>query len=263
MTRIWLIGLLSVLDALAASPPRIASFSPAATRILTDLGATGEVTAATRWCELPEGHPARRDCDAFEPDLEALRASGAEIAILPRLANPMLAARVRSLGLRTIVLAPESPDSPAEDIASLAEALGRQPAGRSLLDARKAVRHPATGKRVLIIWDGVCAGPSSYLSWVIRSAGAEVAIPEGTWPAWDIELATRSAPDLVLRLGANGPATPEVDREALKAWRATPGLRTTHAAQAGCVYHLKPGTDWLPASGQPRAAATLADLLRK
>lgn len=258
----WLTALLA-LASHAAEPPRVASFSPAATRILIDLGAVDHLVGATRWCDLPPAHPAQRDCNAFEPDFESLRRSGAELVILPRLANPMLAERVRSLGLRTLVLAAESPESPAADIASLAAALGRQPEGKTLLAARTSCRHTPCGKRVLILSDGVLAGPDSYLAWVIRAAGAEVAPASGTWPESDLEQIVRSQPDLVITLKDNGPQAPEIDPFALARWRTTPGLRTTHAAQAGCIYHVKLTSDWLPASGLPSAAGTLANLLRK
>lgn len=263
MRPVWLAALLTLAIQAAETPPRIASFSPAATRILVDLGAGADLVAATRWCDLPAGHPAQRTCDAFEPDAEALRASGASLVILPRLANPMLAERVRSLDLRSHVLASESADSPADDIASLARLTGRTEQGRRLLAARETCRQHPTGKRVLIVSDGVCAGPSSYLAWAIRAAGAEPAPASGAWPEWDIEQVARSKPDVVVYLTDKGPALPEVEEQALAHWRQTPGLRATPAAETGCVYHLKMTSDWLPASGLPAAAATLGTLVRK
>ena len=259
----WLALLITLTAGGAESADRIASFSPAATRILVDLDAGDEIVAATRWCELPQGHPARRSCDAFEPDIEALRLSGATVAILPRLANPMLEARVRSVGLRTLVLAAESAESPAEDIAALARLTGRTEVGDRLLQARRQCPRPATGKRVLVLWDGVCAGPDSYLAWAIRAAGGEPAPGKGAWPQWDIESVTQANPDLVLVLKNDGPNKPETDKTELQRWQDTPGLRLTHAAQAGCVYHVKCGSDWLPASGLPNAVVIIAKLLAK
>lgn len=258
-----LLGVLAVCARGEEPTPRLASFSPAATRILVDLGVGDRIVAATRWCELPTGSGAARTCDAFEPDLEALRASDAELVVLPRLADPRLAERIASIGLRAVVLSAESPDSPADDIALLARATGREASGRSLIAAREQARHPPTNRRILIIWDGSCAGPASYLAWVIHAAGGEVAVAEGAWPQWDIELATQARPDVVLFLKRDGPAQTAVDSESLRHWRATPGLRTTPAAQAGCIYHLKSGSDWLPASGLPTAARVLGDVLRK
>lgn len=263
MRTALLLGLLALTGHAGEARQRVASFSPAATRILVDLGAADRIVAATRWCELPPGHRAARTCDAFEPDLEALRASGAEVAVIPRLADPRLAARIRSVGLHAVVLAAESPDSPAKDIATIAQATGLDDAGRTLLAARERTHPEATKRRVLIIWDGSCAGPASYLAWVIHAAGGEVALADGAWPQWDIELGARAQPDLVLFLRKEGPAEAAVDHETLRRWRESPGLRTTPAAQAGCIYHVKSGSDWLPASGLPRAAESLRDLLGK
>lgn len=257
----WLAALLA-LPALAEDTARIASFSPAATRTLSDLGAAGQIVAATRWCTLSENHPANRSCDAFEPDLEALRQSGATLAVLPRLANPMLAGRIRSLGVRTHVLAPESPGSPEEDIAALAAITGQAERGVRLIEARRRCERPASGKRVLIVSENVCAGPDSYLAWVIRAAGAEPAIRSGSWPEWDLETAARAEPDVVLYLRNDGPLTPAADEQSLARWRASPGLRTTPAAQTGCIYHVKLTSDWLPASGLPAAVEQMARLLR-
>lgn len=263
MSRItgWL--LLTAALASAEPAPRIASFSPAATRILVDLGVGAEIVAATRWCELPAAQGIPTTCDAFEPDLEALRRSGANLAIVPRLANPMLEERIRSAGLRTMVLSPESAESPAEDIVRLAELTGSKAAAARLLDERRRCQRAPTGKRVLIVWDGVCAGPSSYLAWAIGAAGGTPAPTTGAWPEWDIEQAATSKPDLVLLLRTSGPPEPSLDGESLERWRQTPGLRLSPAARLGRIYQLKPGSEWLPASGLPKAAKTLAELLEK
>lgn len=266
MRPTWLLALTAfaaVAGATEKDALRIASFSPAATRILVDLGAAQELVAVTRWCEIPKGMNVPTTCDAFEPDVEALRRSGANLAILPRLANPMLEQRIRSVGLRTLVLSPESPDSPAADIARLAELTGRPEAGERLLEARRTCRRAATGRRVLIIWDGVCAGPSSYLAWAIRAAGAEPAPREGAWPEWDIEAAAGMQPELVIILSATAPTTPCQDTDSLARWRQAPGLRLTSAARSGHIYRVKAGSEWLPASGLPKAAEIIAGVLGK
>ena len=247
----------------APGAERIASLSPAATRMVTDLGAARELVAVTRWCELPADHPARRDADAFEPDLESLAALRPTLVIVPRLANPLLAERLRGLGLRTEVLAPESPDAPARDIARLGALLGRETDATRLLEARRAQEAlPRGGRRLLILWDGVMAGSESYLGWVIVNAGCETLPGDRRWPEWDSEVVARYNPELVLYLHAGGPEKPRRDEARLGEWKSTPGLRSTLAASTGCVYELRAGPDWLPASGLPRAAATLRELVR-
>ncbi len=242
---------------------RIASFSPAATRILVDLGCAEQVVSATRWCDLPKAHSATRTCDAFEPDLEALLKSGATLAILPHLANPLLANRIRSAGIRAIILSEESPESPANDIRILGESTGRINECKRLLAERAELKSETRGKRVLIVWDGVCAGPLSYLSWTIRAAGAEPAPLQGSWPVWDVEEVVRGKPDAVIFLQTDGPEKVELDKINLEKWRSSPGLKSTPAAQTGSIFHLKPNSDWLPASGQPEVAKIIAALIRK
>ena len=247
----------------ALGAERIASLSPAATRLVADLGAADELVAVTRWCELPADHPARRDADAFEPDLESLATTRPTLVIVPRLANPLLAERLRGLGLRTEVLAPESPDSPARDLARLGTLLGREADAARLLEARKAQEAlPRGGRRVLIVWDGVMAGSESYLGWVIVNAGGATLPGDRRWPEWDSEVVARYNPELVLYLREGGPDIPQRDEARLREWHLTPALRTTDAASSGCIYELKAGADWLPASGLPRAAATLRELAR-
>lgn len=244
-----------------APAARIASLSPAATRIVRDLGAGDSIVLATRWCELPAGHPARRDADAFEPDLESLAAARPTLVLVPRLANPLLADRLRGLGLRTEVLAPESPDSPASDIARLGSLLGRETAADKLLEARRAQERQPRGRvRMLIIWDGVMAGAGSYLGWVIENAGGQAVPGERRWPEWDAATAAHYNPELVLYLHAGGPATPQPAEARILEWRRTPALRATLAGSRGCIYELKASSDWLPSSGLPRAAAALREL---
>lgn len=258
MTRL---ALLLMAAGLAGAPGRVASLSPAATRIVRDLGAEAELVAVTRWCELAPGHPARRDADAFEPDLEALAATRPSLVIVPRLANPLLAERLRGMGLRTKVLAAESPSSPEEDIAAIGAALGRKAEAASLVGRRRAMEGRATGgRRILVVWDGVMAAETSYLSWAIAAAGGK-ALPGPTrWPEWDREVAARYNPELVLYLDSGGPAIPRVDVARLREWKSQAALGATDAASRGCIYHLRPSSDWLPASGLPGAAAILREL---
>jgi ABC-type Fe3+-hydroxamate transport system substrate-binding protein len=251
---------LGTLAVAAGEPARIASFSPAATRILVDLGRAERLVATTRWCEVPPGGAAARICDAFEPDLEGLARERPDLVVLPRLANPLLSERIRSAGLRVEVLSAESPDSPAEDIRRLGELTGAEGRAAELLAARHPLRPPSQ-RRVLIVWDGVVAGPESYLAWVIRAAGARPSPTLGRWPEWDAEAIALTNPDLVLYLRTDGPPAPRASKSRIEEWRRRPGLRSTTSCSKGYIFEIQAGSDWLPASGLPKAARQLADLL--
>lgn len=260
MTRLLAILLLAAQGAAAEPPGRIASFSPAATRILADLGESGRVVAATRWCELPQGDATPRVCDAFQPEIERLAALRPEAVVVPRLANPLLAERLRSAGMRVHVLAPESPDSPAEDIRMLGELVAAENRASELVSARRPLAPPGQ-RKVLVVWDGVVAGPGSYLAWVITAAGARPAPAKGTWIPWDPEAVAATNPDLVLYLMEGGPAEPRPSPRLVDDWKSRPGLRTTTCASKGYIYEVRPDSRWLPASGLPAAAGALAKLL--
>lgn len=262
MTRGLACLLLAIVTAPADETLRIASYAPAATRILVDLGQAERLVATTRWCELPPGHPAPRICDAFEPELERLAASRPGLVILPRLANPLLAERLRAAGLRAEILSEESPDSPAQDVRRLGELTGAKARAAGLNGARRAIR-PAGERRVLIVWGEVVAGPDCYLSWVIRAAGAAPSPTQGRWPPWDAEAIALTNPDLVLYLHDGGPASPQPSTTKIEEWRKRPGLRSTNCCSKGYIFELRPDSAWLPASGLPKAASQLADLLDK
>jgi len=262
MSRLLAWLLLGASAALADEAARIASFSPAATRILVDLGRADRLVAATRWCELSPDTAPPRICDAFEPELERLAGRRPDVVILPRLANPLLAERLRAAGMRVAVLAAESPESPSADIRLLGELAGARMAATAWT-ARRQVLRPPSGRRVLLIWDGVLAGPESYLSWVIRAAGATPSPSQGRWPEWDAESVALTNPDLVLYLHEGGPSTPRPSKVRIEEWKNRPSLRSTTCCSKGYIFELRPNSDWLPATGLPKAAQLLADLLDK
>lgn len=248
---------------LAAKPTlqRIASLSPAASRMVQDLGAGEQLILVTQWCELPAESLIARESDAFTPDLERLIKLQPDLVILSRLANPLLAERLRSLNFQLLILNPEAPDSPARDIQLLGQRLGKETAAQRLLAARTtATPVGSDAPRLLIIWDGVCAGPSSYLAWVAAASGYNLAPLEGTWPEWDREQAGRSQPDVVLYLTREGPETLKRDDLKLSEWRSDPALRLSNAALTGSVWKTRARSIWLPASGLPEAAALLRTL---
>lgn len=260
MRRLLASLLLAAQGAAAEPPARIASFSPAATRILFDLGQSHRLVAGTRWCDLPANAGLPRVCDAFQPEIERLASLRPDVVVLPRLANPLLADRLRSAGLRVHLLASESADSPAEDILSLARLTESQSKSETLLAARRQLR-PSDGRKVLLVWDGVVAGPDSYLAWVIAAAGGRPAPREGAWLDWNPETAALTNPDIVLYLVEGSTPEPTPSKRGLEEWKSRPGMRTTTCASKGYIFEMHPSSDWLPASGLPKAAATLAKLM--
>ena len=234
---------------LNAGEPRIASYSPGATQTLIDLGCSAEIVMATRWCPLPKNHPAARDADVFMPDLERLLRTKPDLVIIPRMANPLWAEKCAKAGLRTIILNPESKDSVSKDILLLGEATGRADAAKKIA-APLANRPATTTRKVIVIWDGVMAGPDSYLAEPLAAAGLSSALSRGAWIKFDWELLVAAKPDAVLwvqnsRVDSIITTSPE---NALEMTRI-PGVRDLDCVKNKHVYQVNSGSNWLPGSG--------------
>jgi ABC-type Fe3+-hydroxamate transport system substrate-binding protein len=234
---------------LSAGGQRIASYAPGATRTLVDLGCAEDIVMATRWCPLPREHPARRDADVFQPDLERLLQAKPDLVILPRMANPLWADKCAKAGLRILVLHPEARDSASRDIQQLGQATGRAEIARQL--ARPLAGKSAQPiKRILVIWDGVMAGPDSYLVEPLAAAGLAPALAVGSWIKFDWELVAAQRPDAilwVLNSGVESLLTPNPEK--IAEWRQVPAIRELPCVREGHLYRVNNAGNWLPGSG--------------
>jgi ABC-type Fe3+-hydroxamate transport system substrate-binding protein len=238
---------------------RIASYSPGATQTLLDLGCSEEIVMATRWCPLPKTHPAARDADVFLPDLERLLRTKPDLVILPRMANPLWAEKCAKAGLRTIVLHPESRDSVRQDVALLGEVTGRTEAAKAF-EALLAAGSAAAPKKIVIVWDGVMAGPESYLAGPLANAALRSGLNQGAWVKFDWELLASANPDAVLWIQnaeANEAIAPHPQK--IVEMRRIPTVRDLSCLKKGQVYQAKSGSNWLPGSGLQK---TLPELTR-
>ena len=228
---------------------RIASYSPGATQTLIDLGCSAEIVMATRWCPLPKDHPAARDADVFLPDLERLLGAKPDLVILPRMTNPLWAEKCAKAGLRTLVLNPESRDSVSKDILLVGEATGRTDAAKKITTLL-ASRPATTARKIIVIWDGVMAGPDSYLAEPLAAAGLQSALSRSAWVKFDWELLVAAKPDAVLWVqnsGADSLITISLEK-ALEMGRI-PGVRDLGCVKNKHVYQVNSGSNWLPGSG--------------
>ena len=246
--------------ALNAGERRVASFSPGATQTLLDLGCSAEIVMATRWCPLPKEHPAARDADVFLPDLERLLRTRPDLVIIPRMANPLWAEKCAKAGLRTIVLHPEARDSVARDIRLLGEATGRtkEAAGLELeLTARPARR----AKTIIVVWDGVMAGPESYLSDPLAAGGFRSALRQGAWVKFDWELVADAKPDAVLWIQESAADSPIVETP-LKAEEMArlPVIKSLVCVKNRRIFLTNSGSKWLPSSSLTKIRSELATL---
>jgi ABC-type Fe3+-hydroxamate transport system substrate-binding protein len=248
---------------LSAAGQRIASYSPGATQTLVDLGCAEEIVMATRWCPLPKDHPAARDADVFLPDLERLLKTKPDLVILPRMANPLWAEKCAKAGLRTIVLHAESHDSVRKDITLLGEATGRGQAAKEIIN-RMAAGSSAPPKKIIIIWDGVMAGPESYLAEPLAHAAFRSGLSQGSWVKFDWELLAAAKPDAVIWIQnseTNGPV--EAHPEKIAEMGRIPAVKDLTCVNKGHVYRAKSGSNWLPGSGLQKILPELGKLRHK
>jgi ABC-type Fe3+-hydroxamate transport system substrate-binding protein len=228
---------------------RIASYSPGATQTLIDLGCSAEIVMATRWCPLPKDHSAARAADVFLPDLERLLGTKPDLVILPRMANPLWAEKCAKAGLRTVILNPESRDSVSKDILLLGEATDRADAAKKIT-APLTSRPARPARKIIVIWDGVMAGPDSYLAEPLAAAGLKSALTRGAWIKFDWELLVSAKPDAVLWIqnsGSDSPITTHPEK-ALEMARI-PGVRDLACLKNKHIYQANSGSNWLPGSG--------------
>jgi len=242
---------------LIAEGYRIASYSPGATRTLLDLGCSAEIVMATRWCPLPKDHPAARDADVFLPDLERLLSNKPDLVILPRMANPLWAEKCAKAGLRTVLLNPESGTAVVKDILLIGEVTGRIDQAQRLA-VELSTRPTKTPRTIIIIWDGVMAGPDSYLAAPLAAAGLKSALTRGSWIKFDWEIIATANPDAVLWIQnsrADSPITPGPGK-ALEMGRI-PGVRDLSCLKNKRVYEVSSGSNWLPGSGLTKVKGDL------
>jgi ABC-type Fe3+-hydroxamate transport system substrate-binding protein len=250
--RRWLatLGLLALTANASAAPERIASFSPGATRTLIDLGAAGRVVAATRWCPLPATHPATRDCDVFNPDLERLQRAKPDLVILPRTSNPLWAERCRGAGLKVLVLSPENKTSVATDIRLIAEALDSPKTQVERLTKELEGIPALKPAKLLIIWDGMMAGPDTYLVAILQRTGFKSALASGGWVKLDWEILAQAQPDAVLWIESGPTDSPLVFSEKRKEYLSQVSLvKQLNFFKADLVFETSSGSEWLPGTG--------------
>jgi ABC-type Fe3+-hydroxamate transport system substrate-binding protein len=251
---------LAMCHALSAGEHRIASYSPGATQTLLDLGCSAEIVMATRWCPLPKEHPAARDADVFLPDLERLLGAKPDLVILPRMANPLWAEKCAKAGLRTLVLNPESGNAVGKDILLLGEATGRIDQAQRLA-GELSMRPTKTTRTIIIIWDGVMAGPDSYLAEPLAAAGLKSALTRGSWIKFDWEIIATVKPDAVLWIQdsqTDSPITPGPGK--IVEMGRIPGVRDLLCLKNKHIYQANSGSNWLPGSGLTKIKGDLGGI---
>ena len=263
MLRLCCLILATTLNAWSAEKIRLVSFSPGATQTLIDLGLSDNIVAATPWCPLPTSHSASRACDIFNPDIEELLKIKPDLCILPRLANPLWANRCQAVGLKVLILNPESAHAVPSDIRLIGQAVQKTAEAENL--ASYFERQPRLlQKKILIIWDGMMAGRDSYLGDPLARAAHASPLNQVTWQKLDWEIVVESNPDSILRIESRPQNTPIIQSEKyLEELRKIPAVKDLSCVKSGQVYETSSGSDWLPGSGLIHASEKVFGLYHK
>jgi iron complex transport system substrate-binding protein len=231
------------------TPRRIASLAPNITEILFALGAGGQVSGVTRFCDSPPEAATRTKIGGFlDPDIERIRDLAPDLVIAFR-GNPLERIdRLEKLGLRVFVLDIGSrlmeipravekigaivgrPAEAATLIRIMNEKEGRVAAALGSGAARPRVFLKLQGEG---LWTG---GRESYYTDLIEKAGG-VSVTAGVpkdWLEYGVENLVRVNPDLIVVLTPS-----DKDFAKTRTWlKNRPGLREMPAIRAGRILRL-------------------------
>jgi ABC-type Fe3+-hydroxamate transport system substrate-binding protein len=162
--------------------------------------------------------------------------------------------------LKVLVLSAEGPDSIVRDLERLGEATQQQAKAKALRSqlSRVAAIRPRT---LLVIWDGMMAGPDAYTASALRQAGFKSPLQAGTWVKLDWEILVQANPDAILWVESkpeNTPIAPAQNRR--KELSEIVVVKELKCIKASQVYGTTSGSHWLPGTGLILAAEKLAEL---
>jgi iron complex transport system substrate-binding protein len=256
--------------ALAAPARRIVSLSPASTELLFRLGLGARVVGRTHFGDWPPAARAVPDLgNGIGPDVEAVAARRPDLVLLyASAANRAAADRLAALGVATAVLKLDRSDDVRRAARVIGTLAGVRPAADSFVAAfDSALRAVATaserpGRRLRLYVDAwpsppMTVGRGSYLSEVIRAAGAENVFDDVAASSATVSLEAIAArdPDAIL--------CPAPDPEHAPDLASRPGWRAIRAVRLGRVLVVDASLYDRPSPRMPEAAADLASRLAR
>ncbi len=250
--------------ALAAPARRIVSLSPASTELVFRLGLGDRMVGRTHFCDWPPAARAVPDLgNGIGPDVEAVAARKPDLVLLyASAANRAAADRLVALGIATLVLQLDR-SADLRRAARLVGTLAGVPAAAdsfvssfdAALAAVASAPHPRRHPRLYVdAWPSppMTVGRGSYLSEVIRAAGAENVFDDVAASSATVSLEAIAArdPDAILVLA------PDTLHAADLA--ARPGWRVVRAVREGRVLVVAASLYDRPSPRMSDAAADLA-----
>jgi ABC-type Fe3+-hydroxamate transport system substrate-binding protein len=119
----------------------------------------------------------------------------------------------------------------------------------------------AKQKKIIIVWDGVMAGPDSYLAEPLAHAALRSGLRQGAWVKFDWELLAAANPDAVLWIqNAETNGAISVNPEKIAEMGRIPAIKDLACVNKRHVYQVKSGSKWLPGSGLQKVLPDLGKM---
>lgn len=253
---------------LAKTPVRIVSLAPSITEILFAIGAGGQVTGVTQFCDFPPEVSTKPKVGYANPNLESLVALQPDLVLAPKeFLKPDLLASLDHLHIPLFIFSGQTVD----DIFSQIEIIGRMTDHQAEAAAltMEVRRHIATVKqrvqgqppvRVLYVLNSqplITVGPGSYIDQLIGLAGGRnVAATSATpYPRLSMETVLVEDPEVLVFPVGQAEGIPESEQQAWRQWTGMSAIKHARTHQIAADLLNRPG----PRIGQ--ALERLAALL--
>jgi iron complex transport system substrate-binding protein len=210
--RLTYIALVLAVLSRPAAALRIVSLAPSVTETVFALGLGDQLVGVSSYCDYP---PAAQRIDRvgtfLTPNIEAIVAKRPDVVIaLPSPGNQSGVEALRRLGIRVVLVDPNTIAEIRESFVTIARELGDEAAGHALtarVDAQMdGVRANLAGvpeRKVLMVVGQtplIAVGTGTFQDELIRMAhGINLAAAAGgTWPHLSLEFAVEAAPDVII-----------------------------------------------------------------
>jgi iron complex transport system substrate-binding protein len=239
---------------LAKAPVRIVSLAPSITEMLFAIGAGGQVTGVTQFCDFPPDAAKKQKVGYANPNLESLVALQPDLILAPKeFLKPDLLASLDNLHIPLFVLSGET----IEDIFTHIQTIGRMTdhqaeAAALVMDMRReiaAVTQRVQGRppvRVLYVLNSqplITVGPGSYIDQLIGLAGglnvaAASAMP---YPRLSMETVLAEDPEVLVFPVGQAEGIPESEQQAWRQWSGLSAIKHARTHQISADLLNRPG----------------------
>ena len=257
LTALAIFLLLGVHNSVVAEPQRIISLAPSLTETVFALGLGDRLVGVSAYCDYP---PAAADIDKvgtfLTPSIEAIVAKKPDVVLaIPSPGNRSGVESLQKLGIRVVVVDPNTLAETKNAILTIGEALDRKAEAQALLARIDAQFAAVAGKlgdvpqrRVLMVVGQtplIAVGTGTFQNELIEQArGINVAAVAGsTWPHLSLEYAIAAAPQVIIDTSMGNEERPGAGG-ALAFWSAypvIPAVRDTRVYGYKAYAVLRPG----------------------